>query len=293
MKPVTSRFSGKVLLSGEHSVVYGQPALVASVDRNMTVTLRPSNGFHLQSAVEDKIGLVRYALELAEVDPDVYSVSIDSNIPSGLGTSAAVCAGVIQAAYESVGNKLERDALFRLAWQCEKRAHGNSSGVDPAAVVYGGLIWYVRDKERTTLPLKTHYSFLLVDSGTPKESTGEMVSLVGSRLKHKKATFKKHITEIGEVTRLFRRQLLKGQRVTKVINDNGLLLEKLGIVSKQTRELSEHLRAMGCGVKVTGAGGVKTGSGMLLVDHPEFDTISRKLTSMRLNLFEIIIGDDL
>jgi mevalonate kinase len=279
-----------VLLSGEHAVVHGYPALVASIDRFMTVRVEASSRFVLESEREDELGLVVHCLELVGVDPNSVKVSITSTIPARLGSSAALCAGVIKAAFLFQGRTLEDDEWFELTWDAEKRAHGNSSGVDPAAVIYTGLIWYVRDVERVNLKLAQQYRFLLVNSGKPVESAGEIIGMVGEKKEKEPESTTSLLDRIGEVTGLLRGELLTGGVVIDLINQNGLLLEELGVVGESAIDLSERLRKLKCGVKVTGAGGVKAGSGMLLVATDELDKIAAMVTSWGFEVFPVTIG---
>lgn len=74
------------------------------------------------------------------------------------------------------------------------------------------------------------------------------------------------------------------------INENGILLEKLGVVSKSASELSTELRKLGYGVKISGAGGVKTGSGMMLVMGANLVKAKELLDNMEISYFETTIG---
>lgn len=288
MKSVKVTVFGKVLISGEHSVVYGEPALVASIDKRMEIELVEFKGYRLVSEVEDGAGLVRRALALGGVDPNGVKVKIWSEIPSGMGSSAAVSAGVIKAAYKWQGKKLGRQKWHELAWKAERLVHGNSSGVDPAAVIFGGLLWYVRGREIGKLKLKKPYRMVLVETGKPAESTGEMVSFVAERMKIYDLRFKKIVTELGKVSMKIREVMRKRGEIKDLMNENGVLLEELGVVGEKAIKISEKLRSMGWGVKITGAGGVKAGSGRLVVVGAELKTIRR----MGYEAFEVKVGGD-
>lgn len=289
-EPVTVQVFGKVLISGEHSVVYGEPALVASIDKKMTVTVEAAKQFNLISDGKDELGLVRHALIKAGVNPETVKVTIKSTIPAGMGTSAAVCAGVIKAAYIYQNKALDIYKWYQLAWECEKKAHGNSSGVDPAAVIYGGLLWYIRDKQIEHLNLEKQYQFLIVNSGRPAESTGEIVAAVAERIKIYDLRLKYVIAKIGGVTKELKRIMEHEEGITALINENGLLLEKLGVVGEVACKLSNKLRAKGGGVKVTGAGGMREGSGMLLVVADDLDKIAAMVEKWGYESFCITIG---
>jgi mevalonate kinase len=284
---------GKILLSGEHVVVYGQPAIVAGIDREMVVTVESSEqGFLVVSQHRDGLGLVEESLRRLNIDPETVRVTIESTLPvgSGMGSSAALCAGIIKAGADYIERQLTDREWFELAWKAEKKAHGNSSGVDPAAAVYGGLLWYVRGSELEHLKLKTTYSLLLVQTGKPKESTGEMVAGLSSRYKKQETRCKQLFTRIGKVTRQIRVALEQSTSIKDLVDENGRLLEELGVVGEKAKILSETLRRKGCGVKIAGAGGVKKGSGMMIVMHDELDTIHKELLAGDYPVYPITVG---
>jgi len=271
---------GKVLISGEHSVVYGEPAIVAAVDKKMEITLEDSQKFKLISKIEDKMGLVRFALEKSGINPEKVKILITSDIPAGMGSSAALCAGVIKAAYDYKRIRLDRKLWHQLAWECEKKAHWNSSGVDPAAVINGGLLWYVRGKELEQLKIDHEY-----DTGRPEESTGEMVSGLAERMKMLDLR-SEIVDQIGKVTKKIRKRMEEGGQIKNLINENGLLLEELGLVGEKAILMSNKLRALGYGVKITGAGGVKGGSGRLIVVGDSL----KKIVDLGYAAFEVKVG---
>ncbi len=160
-------------------------------------------------------------------------------------------------------------------------AHGNSSGIDPAVVVYGGLIAFTKGKPIERLKINRPIKLLLVNSGRPTESTKEMIELV-ARNPDKDMLIEK----IGELTQKAKAKLEMGEDVAELLNENGLLLEQLGVVGKKARELSEVLRTIGAKVKISGAGGVASGSGMMMVVHPDLTQIKKLLDNKQISYFE-------
>jgi mevalonate kinase len=283
---------GKVLLSGEHSVVYGYPALVAGISMPLEVMIEAADHFTLESDSSDEMGLVRESLSLVGVAQDLVKVRIKSEIPpgSGLGSSAALCAGVIRAGSDYLGKKLSKKQWFELAWQAEKKAHGNSSGVDPAAAVYGGVLWYLKNKEMTQVRLQKRCKLLLMQSGKPDETTGEMVARVAKGNQLDPHRQKKIFRALGKVTTAMRSALEEGKDLWPLVDENGKLLEELGVVGEKTRKFCGRLRELSCGVKISGAGGVRNGSGMLVVAHQELDTIQTELATWGCDLYPVSIG---
>jgi len=271
---------GKIILSGEHAVVYGKMALAASIDKGVTVEI------FLTDKPQEWNEIVTKAVEVAGGD-ETLELNIQSELPvgSGLGSSAAVAAAVIRGVREYLGKPIENDELFKLVMECEKIAHGNPSGIDPAAVVYGGLIAFAKGKSIEKLVIKKPLKILLVNTGKPEETTKEMVELVASI-----AGKEKYIDEIGEISQKIKNMLLIGENVSELINKNGLSLEKLGVVGKRAIELCNNLRSLGYGVKIVGAGGVRSGSGMMMVMGDNFVNAIKLLEQNNLTYFETIIG---
>jgi mevalonate kinase len=269
---------GKVILAGEHAVVYGEMALVAQISLGVKVEV-------VVGKKETDL-LIRKAIDLAG-GKDKVGVKITSEIPigSGLGSSAAVAAAIIKQVRNYFRKPIGEDELFEYTMECERIAHGNPSGIDPASVVYGGLITFVKGKPIEKLKIKNKLKLLLVNSGKPGETTREMVELVAQQRGKEK-----NIREIGKIAREIRDKLAKGEEIGQLINKNGYLLEKLGVVGKKAITLANKLREMGAAVKITGAGGVKTGSGMMMVIHPNLEKIGSVLRDEKIDYWPITIG---
>lgn len=254
-------------------MVYGQPALVAGIDLGLKVRLEKSekDEYLLDQELSKKQAvqlreLVYKARELVGASSN-YRLMIKGNLPigSGMGSSAVVCAGLIKELARIQNMDLDKQQWFERSWECEKIVHGNSSGVDPAAVVFGGIVLYRKHKPMKFIKkLECPYEFLIIQTGRPEESTKEMVELVKKRL-DEGLIDEQLLKKMGMVTGNIVKNMKGGEDVVELVNENGFLLEELGVVSKTTKKLSNALRNEGLGVKVSGAGGVKNGSGILLV----------------------------
>lgn len=275
-----TKVNGKVILFGEHAVVYGKMALVASISLGVRAQVVMNGGV-------DKTEIVKKAIEVAGGSQNLQ-IKIESELPvgSGLGSSAAVSACVIKAVREYLGKPIDQDELFQLTMECEKVAHGNPSGVDPASVVYGGLIAYTKGQPFERLVIKNPIKLLLVNTGKPRESTREMVELVA-----KNPDRENIIEEIGEIATLAKAEMVEGREIHQLINKNGILLEKLGVVGEKVKKLSHKLREMGASVKITGAGGVSGGSGMMIVLARNFAKFKELLDNSQIDYFETTIGE--
>ncbi len=281
MKQIAYRAPAKVILSGEHSVVYTKPAFVTAVQLYLTATLTASQTSISQQKSDpfefcDKTIRAFVQKEGALAQKIKPYLSITSTIPQGrgMGSSAAYCVAVCAALLEwYTGKQPSIEVVNNNAFQCEKYFHGIPSGVDVSASSYGGLIFYRKEFEflktisalNFKLPKPIEERLILIDSGKPKESTKEMVSHVGKRYNQYPQKMDRVLSSIEKVTKRMVVSIVKEDAAFfgDCIKENQKLLEGLGIVSRRTKRLLSVLESFGMG-KVTGAGGVKTDSGLLL-----------------------------
>ena len=117
-----------------------------------------------------------------------FKLTIDSDIPvgAGLGSSAACAIGIAAAVTLFLGKTFEKHVINEIAYCAEQKMHGFPSGGDTAAVCFGGLVWYRKESAELKIiqPVAFQISkeitknFLLIDTGKPDETTGELVSKV-------------------------------------------------------------------------------------------------------------------
>lgn len=277
MSKISYSAPGKIILSGEHSVVYGKPAFVTAVDLRLTITIEEGEKGEKHQAV-DKIEelVLAYIKKHKKVEkrPFTWNISSDILIGRGMGSSAAFCVATVAALLHFYsGKEYDKQTINSLAYQAEKFFHGMPSGVDVSASCFGGLIFYRKEFEflkhisslNFKIPADFQEKLLLIDSGKPVESTAEMVKAVGKRYNEMPKDMEHTLVQIEKVTKRMVVSIVKEDiaMFAESISDNQTYLEDFGIVSKETKDFLKELHTFGVG-KITGAGGTQKGSGMIL-----------------------------
>lgn len=272
----------KVILSGEHAVVYGKPAIVSAINLRLKFTVSSISQSGQDSVLAKEIVFiskkVREYLQKEKIKffDKKFKVSIDSDIPigCGLGSSAALSVAAVASFLEFYsGKKFDKEIFNNLAYQMEKYFHQNPSGIDNTASCFGGLIFYRKEFEflktvsslNFKIPQKIEENLFLIDSGKPQETTAEMVKTVGNLHNKKPALVEEVLANIEKTAKRITISLIKEDEkfFKQNILDNEIFLELLGVVSKKTKRLLKELSNYGIG-KITGAGGKKEGSGLIL-----------------------------
>lgn len=307
---ITVSVPGKIHLMGEHAVVYGYPALLCAVDKRLRVSIEQGStgesGVHVESSVGVKHAeyAVRYLLDtLAISNPASSRITITSDIPSGfhLGSSAAMAVGIAGAMlyhYKKIWNPIR---INELAYEIEKKQHKNPSGGDNTAVTMGGFIWYRREleflKSIWQLPFKPHPSlshFFLINTGRPKESTGDMVTRVAASLSDDPDTLGKQFSINEAQVRRITVAIKEGdeQMLIDAIKIGEKTLERMGVVSDSVLPCIRDVEQMGGAVKILGGGGVERGVGFMLGYHHDPHRVAAKIASYKYELTHITLGEE-
>ena len=150
---------GKVILVGEHAVVYGRPAIAVPVDQvqataKITCTGTPfriqaldlDRTFTLADAAEDDpLALaVRLTLAHLQANPPLAALQVKSDIPiaSGLGSGAAVSVAIIRAMARFLNTELPAETVSEIAFQVERIHHGTPSGIDNTVVAFNRPVYF-------------------------------------------------------------------------------------------------------------------------------------------------------
>ena len=282
---VTASAPAKIILFGEHFVVYGKPAIVMAINRRAYVRVKPRTdrkiyinsinlkaaGFFENGKFKPEIGSLEAKKKLepiktvAEKIFQLYGkesgleIQIDSKIPvaAGLGSSAAVAAATAMAVSSLLGTEIAKNEVFRIAYEAERLVHGTPSGIDPAIATYGGTIIF--QKNMDIQPLKVGCEIPLVIGNTGLErSTGELVAKVRMNREKYPSIMNPIIEAGGEIVERAKKALEKGELevLGELMNINHSLLSAIGVSHEFLDKLVSAARRAGAlGAKLTGAGG--------------------------------------
>jgi len=286
----------KVILSGEHAVVYGKPALVSTIDLRLKFSIwkeaaKTTDRDILFISQKVKNYLTKEKKGFINIP---FNFKIESDIPigRGLGSSAALSVASSAAFLEFyTGQVFDKVIVNNLAYEIEKKFHKNPSGVDNSTVCKGGLIMYKKnislEKLNYRITKNIEKNLLLIDSGKPEETTGEMVKLVKSvgSVKSVKIILNQIEIETKKILGAIEKENVDQFRNSVVANEK--LLEDLGVVSDETIKLLNDLSKFGVG-KVTGAGGKKTGSGFILFYAEDRQKLIKYLNIKKIIFYKFI-----
>lgn len=262
---------GKVLLFGEHSVVYGRPAVavgvspgtqaVARVSDDETVCIAPW-GLTLGRKMEHKIAdSVRVLCANLPFDTDRLSVDVTTHLPAGagMGSSASLLVAVARAFADVRDVRLDDATLFDAVMAAEGVFHGTPSGLDHAAAMYGGALRFVRGRPPQMTPLAVGASiWLVVFQVAAGGDTGRLVGGVRERLGRHPSLEAPLLDAFGAVADAGVEALGAGDhaRLGELMDINHGLLVALGVSTPALCAGCAEARAAGAlGAKLTGAGG--------------------------------------
>ena len=295
---VVASAPGKVILFGEHAVVYGRPAIAAPVTQvRATATIEtapPGNGLTivasdlkksiaLSSAPEDEplAAAARFTLDhLAVPIPDA-TLTIRSTIPiaSGLGSGAAVSTALVRGLASFSGSTLSAEEVSALVFEVEKIHHGTPSGIDNTVVAYEQPIYFVHKRphsgggpygtllsKKVRLVVGAPFTLLIADTGV-SSSTKRVVGRVRRAWQRETARYEALFDQIGDIADEARRAVEVGDIDTlgSLMDENHELLIELGVSSSKLDELVDAAHFAGAlGAKLSGSG--RGGNMIVLVE---------------------------
>ncbi len=279
MSKITVSAPGKLMLLGEHAVVYGRPCIVTAVGQRMkaTVELIDEPIFSLNApdvAVTDYkkpmdqlgIGDIPKGAKFVEIAVknfiEKYPIQGGLNVTTasefssqfGFGSSSASTVCVVKALSELTEVKLDTKAIFDLAYKTVLYIQGKGSGFDVAAAVYGGTLYFKKGGELIeslnidSLPLIVGYSGVKADT----------VTLMNQVLQKDQIVVDQIYTEIGRLVEQAKPAVLNKDwpALGILMTDNQKLLKELGVsIQKLDDMISGAIKAGAYGTKLSGAGG--------------------------------------
>jgi mevalonate kinase len=285
---------GKVILLGEHSVVFGVPAIAAAIDRRLEVRVQFDGAASAHSSSDPKL---QHAVEVAardlDVDPAQLRVEVASDIPPacGLGSSAALSLALVRALAPLGGRTLSDEEIRARASRVEDVFHGTASGVDVAASASGGVVWFERSNPPTIEPLRPARPIDLVVglSGDPRSTAGPVGRL---RERHAKRPelYGRLFDLAGHVVRAGREALETGdwESLGTLMDTAQGLLNAFGVSTPALERMLAIARGAGAlGAKLSGAGG---GGVIIALAPASAERIAEALRAAGFEAFHTRIG---
>jgi mevalonate kinase len=274
---------GKIILFGEHFVVYGSHAILASINRRIkvnvclnkaqTINIRSNLGI-MGSYKDSEFILVKGGEKAKEILDLIFkcvsrvlserrqnlgiNINLISEIPYGvgLGSSAACCVATV-AAVDSLFHEPNKQWICVKAVECERLVHKNSSGADCYISVFGGLIYYIKDEGFKKIKTKKDSTLIIVNTGM-KHSTGDLVSLVKKFRDQNVLLFIELTSYADTICQQALTAINNGdeKKLGELMNENHALLQQIGVSHRKIdHAVQSCIRNGALGAKLTGAGG--------------------------------------
>ena len=264
---------GKVILFGEHFVVYGVKAILCAINKRVNVTAEKTK----ENKISIKSNIGNLSLEPNKIISEINSplkpfyylankmiqnqntgikIIIESNIPRGVGLgSSSACCVAGAAAISRLFKKTTKEEILKLAIEAEKTIFENTSGADCTVCTYGGIMKYDKENGFDKIEYKPNFHLVIANSNM-EHSTESIVEKVKKFKEKDEIEFTTLCDMESELVKEVL-ELLKENNIKKLGEkaiQNQEYLEIIGISNNKLREMIQIGQNKSFGAKITGAG---------------------------------------
>jgi mevalonate kinase len=280
----------KVILFGEHFVVYGSPAILAAINKRISVeahTIIHDNenkivirsdigvageyrnngkfnalegGSKAKAVLDPLYGAIRQVLLMRNKKNIGIEIGISSRVPTGigLGSSAASCVATVAAVDSIFQKNPSREKICKLAIESERRIHKRTSGADCYVSTFGGLMqYYSKSKSFNNIETKEPLSLVVASTGI-KHSTSDLVAGVKKFKETNRTLFESLSKQATDICLQACTAIESGKcdKIGELMNENQIILQQIGISHHKVHDIIDICSKAGAiGAKMTGAGG--------------------------------------
>lgn len=265
---------GKVILFGEHFVVYGVKAILCAINKRVTVTAEnietkiisiKSNIGDLElqpnkpiSEIDSPLKPFYYlANKMIQNQNTGIKIIVESEIPLGVGLgSSSACCVAGAAAISRLFSDTSKEKILELAIEAEKTIFQNTSGADCTVCTYGGIMEFSKENGYTKIKSEPNFHLVIANSNI-EHSTELVVNEVKSFKEKNEEEFSKlcdnETNLVEDVLELLKENNTK--KLGEKINQNQKYLEAIGVSNEKIKEMIQIGMKSSFGAKITGAGG--------------------------------------
>ncbi|MBU0513111.1 MAG: mevalonate kinase [Chloroflexi bacterium] len=278
MPAFTASAPGKIILFGEHAVVFGQPAIAVPVTQvRATATVTPDirrTADDMQILAPD-VGVDSPLRNLPPGEPigeavrgvaailgvhrfPACTLKVTSTIPmaAGLGSGTAVSVAIIRALAGFLGQHLPDEQVSALAYEVEKIHHGTPSGIDNTVVTYARSVYFVKGQPAETFAIAQPFTIVIGNTGI-SSPTAAAVGDVRQAWQDSPARYERFFAAAGSIAKTARQAIESGHpdRLGPLMDENHEMLQKMGVSSPELDRLVTAAREAGAlGAKLSGGG---------------------------------------
>jgi mevalonate kinase len=303
----TASAPGKIILFGEHAVVYGRPALavpVTQVYAHVEISDRDTSGIWIDASdvnlhtdlntlpsdhpiaavIHNLFFLARYPHPLSlsrGARGEGLNIKISSTIPvaAGLGSGTAVTVALTRALATHIDYSMTDEQINTFAYEIEKLHHGTPSGIDNTVVTYARPVYFVKGQPIETFQVAQPFTIVIADTGI-RAPTKESVGDVRKLWEADQAKWDNVFDEVADISFAARHVIREGRikMLGALMDENHMYLQEMTVSSPELDKLVSAARKGGAlGAKMSGGG--RGGNMIALVEQEISSAVAEALIS--------------